>query len=135
MNKRGYLPHNIYVRYDYPGEWENCGRQLYPIFQFAKFKDQYMSKCSLWKDRLVIDGKEFTTAPRSTLTELSQDLQPRNRVEKQNENVPCFYGVTVYSQTYIKSHSSLRVLNILVQNSVFSDPKANSLMMTLLIIG
>ena len=66
--------------------------------QIAKSKEQYKGKCFLWKDRLVIDGKEFTTAPRSNLTELPQDLQPRNTAEKQNDNILCFLvGHCVFS--------------------------------------
>ena len=56
MNKRQYLPPIIFVRYDYPEEWQNCKWQPHPIFKLAKFKDQYKSKCSLQKHRLVIDG-------------------------------------------------------------------------------
>ena len=41
-------------------------------------------------DRLVVDGKEVTTAPRNNLTELPQDLQPRDTAEVQNDNVLCF---------------------------------------------
>ena len=54
----------MYIRYDYPEEWEYCRRQLHPKFVLAKFKEQNKGKCSLQKDRLVIDGKELTTAPR-----------------------------------------------------------------------
>ena len=91
MNKRQYLPPNIYVRYDYPEDWENHRRQLHPIFKLAKSKE-YKGKCFLRKDRLMIDGKEFTTTIRNNVRELFQYLQPRNTVEKQNDNILCSLG-------------------------------------------
>ena len=38
----------------------------------------------------MIDQKEFTTAPRNNLTKLPQNLQPRNKAEKQNVDILCF---------------------------------------------
>ena len=83
------------------------------MFKWAKSKDEYKGKCSLWKDRLAIDGKEFTAALRNNLTELPQDIQPRNTAEKQNDNMLCFWVVIVYFPTYTKLHSRLRVLSSL----------------------
>ena len=102
INKRQYLLHRIHVRYGYPEEWENHRRQLHPIFKLEKSQEQYKGKCSLRKNRLVIDGKEFTTAPRKNLTELSQDLKPRTQAGKQNENVLHF----------LDSHSAFSNLKI-----------------------
>ena len=92
MNKSQYLPPNIYVRYHYPEEWQNCWRQLHPIFKLTKSKEQHKGKCSLWKDSIVINEKEFTTALMNKLIVLLQDFQPRNTAEKQNDSVLCFLG-------------------------------------------
>ena len=92
MNNRQYLLANISVGFDYPEKWKTCRRQLCPIFQLAKSKDQYKYNYSFQKDRLIIDGKEFTAAPRSNLAELTQNVQPRNTAEKQNESILCFLG-------------------------------------------
>ena len=101
MNKKQYLPPDIYVRYDYPEEWENHRRQICPIFKLAKAMEQYKGKCSIMKDRLVIDGKESSTAPRNNLTELPQYLQPKSIVEKQNDNILCFLvGHSVFSNLH-----------------------------------
>ena len=40
----------------------------------------------------MTDGKEFTTPSKNNSTELPQDLQPRNTVEKQNDNILCSLG-------------------------------------------
>ena len=92
INQRQYLPPSIYVRHDYPKEWENLRRQLHSIFKLAKSKEQCKDNSSFYKERLVCNGKMFTTAPRKNSKELPQNLQPRNALEKQNKSVFCFLG-------------------------------------------
>ena len=69
LQGRKHLPKGIYVNEDLPEDWDDRRQVLKPIFTLAK-KDKKVQKVSWKKDKLVIDGKEYTAAPVSNLSEL-----------------------------------------------------------------
>lgn len=87
-----FLPRGIYVTEDYPDEWLERRRLLKPILHLARNNPKYKYKSKLVKDKLIIDGKQFTIAPRNNLHELPVDLTPADSCEKRDKSTIAFLG-------------------------------------------
>lgn len=92
MNNRSYIPKGIYINEDYPQEWIDRRRLLKPILNKARSLPAYKFNSFLTKDKLVIDGKQFTVAPNNNLCDLPKDIVPSETCEKRNENTIAFLG-------------------------------------------
>jgi ribA/ribD-fused uncharacterized protein len=91
MRNRLQLPDRVYVHEDFPPEIEERRRILRPIFNKAKKMQEYKGKCRLSFDKLVLNGKSFTVAPRNNLNKLPPALQPRASAEKENDSTIVFF--------------------------------------------
>ena len=67
LKNRKYLARGVYVSEDFPEEWNNRRRVLRPIFNAAKLK----FKTRMSKDKLIIDGKPYTAAPVSNISQVN----------------------------------------------------------------
>ena len=65
-------------------------RKLYPIYRMAKNMDKYKSKVSLREDTLLINNQPYNV---DTLSDLPEDLHPRNMCEKSDEKCLVFGGL------------------------------------------
>ena len=91
-NKMHYLSPYIHVRYDYP-KTVKIARGNYAQFSYwPSLRNSTKVNAPSGRIGEWIDEKDFTTAPCKNVTELPQDLQPRNTAEKSNESVHCFLG-------------------------------------------
>ena len=91
MKNRMQLPHMVFVREDFPVEIENRRRVLRPIFNKARKSEKYKGKCRLIYDKLVLQGKSYTVAPKNNLDTLPLELQPRRAAERENESTIVFF--------------------------------------------
>jgi ribA/ribD-fused uncharacterized protein len=91
LQNRGQLPHNIFVREDYPEEIENRRRVLRPIFNNARKMQKYKGKCRLTVDKLIIDSRTYTVAPLNNLDKLPADLNLRKSAEREDERSLAFF--------------------------------------------
>lgn len=102
LNGRSYLPTGIYVSEDYPDEWNDRRQLLRPILNHARRIPKYQHSCRLVRDKLVVDGKQFTVAPFNNLSELPPDIIPAHSCEKRDENTIAFLGPhSVYSNFHL----------------------------------
>lgn len=92
LNKRSYLPSGVFVSEDFPEEWVDRRRMLRPILNQAKSKPKYKNCSFLTRDKLIIDGKQYTVAPFNNLAQLPPDLKASSSCEVRNDNVIAFLG-------------------------------------------
>lgn len=98
MNKRSFLPKRIYVSENFPEEWLDPRRLLRPIHNLARQIPAYREKTFMSRDKLIIDGKQYTVAPINNLCTLPSDIIPSNSCEVKNEHTIAFLGPhSVYS--------------------------------------
>lgn len=98
LKNRSYLPKGVYVSEDYPEEWLDRRQLLRPILMQARKSAKYKDSCFLSRDKLLIDGKQFTIAPVNNLTELPAELTPSTTCERKDNNTIAFLGPhSVYS--------------------------------------
>lgn len=92
MSRRSFLPAGVYVREDFPDEWIDRRRLLRPILNLAKRHPRYKDSSFLSRDKLIIDGKQYTISPRHNLAELPSDLKPSSSCEIRNDHTIAFLG-------------------------------------------
>lgn len=103
LRNRGQLPHNVFVKEDYPPEIEDRRRMLRPIFNKAKKMDIYKGKCRLNIDKLTIDGYTYTVAPVNNLEKLPQELNPRKSAEREDAKTLVFFTQASPFSNFCKS--------------------------------
>lgn len=97
LGQRSHLPSGIYVSEDYPEEWQERRRLLRPILNLAR-KTSFRDSAFMTRDKLIIDGKQFTVSPINNLAELPLELTPAASCEKRDPNTIAFLGPhSVYS--------------------------------------
>lgn len=92
MGGRSFLPKGVFVTEDFPEEWSERRQLLKPILQLARDNPKYRYKSKLVKDKLLIDGKQYTVVPGNNLHELPSDIIPAKACEKRDENTIAFLG-------------------------------------------
>lgn len=103
LRNRGQLPHNVFVKEDFPPEIEERRRVLRPIFNKAKNMDKYKGKCRLNIDKLIIDGYTYTVAPVNNLEKLPQELNPRKSAEREDAKTVVFFTQASPFSNFCKS--------------------------------
>ena len=56
------LPRGVFIHEDFPEEWVNHRKVLKPLFNAAKWIETLKYKTHLSKDKLIIDGKVYSTS-------------------------------------------------------------------------
>jgi ribA/ribD-fused uncharacterized protein len=79
----------IMVFEDYPREVQTMRQKLWPIYKAAKQMDLFKKSVSMKVDKLVINGKPYTT---NNLHELPTPLLPENRSVKSTDATVVFYS-------------------------------------------
>ena len=92
LENRRYLPTGIRVREDFPEEIEDRRRVLRPILNLAKKNENYKNKVHLSVDKLIVNNRAFTYAPKNNLNELPEDLKPEKAAEREDETTLVFFG-------------------------------------------
>ena len=80
---------NYYINEDYAAETESQRRELYPIVKAARKLPQYKDKVKLNVDKLIVDGKAYTTA---TIHDLPAPLNPENIATRKDDKHVRFFG-------------------------------------------
>ena len=83
-----YKDTNIYLNELFPREIENKRRELYPILRLIKKMDHYRKVSSIVGDRLMINGRGYTT---DTLHTLPDDINIQPLYTKCEDGVTFFY--------------------------------------------
>lgn len=110
LSKRNYLPQGVYVSEDFADEWVDRRRLLRPILNLAKKTPKYKDSAFLTRDKLVINGKQFTVAPTNNLAELPSNLLPSKTCKVQNEGIIAFLGPhSVFSNFHPAKFSEGRI--------------------------
>lgn len=91
LEQRSYLPSGVFVNEDYPEEWKERRRLLRPILNLAK-GSTFRDSTFLTRDKLIVDGKQFTVSPYNNLTELPADLTPAKSCEQRDSHTIAFLG-------------------------------------------
>ena len=92
LENRNCLPNGIRVREDFPDEIEDRRRVLKPILYMAKKNGSYRNKVHLSVDKLIVNNRAFTFAPKNNLNELPEDLKPEKAAEVEDETTLAFFG-------------------------------------------
>ena len=107
LQNRSQLPHDIFVREDFPEEIERRRSILRPVFNTARRMTKYRGKCRLLVDKLIIDGKTYTAAPIRNLDKLPDDLNLRKLAEKEDDRTLAFF---TQSSPFSNFHSASFVI-------------------------
>lgn len=91
LANRAFLPTGVYISEDYPEEWQERRKLLRPILNLAK-RSKYKDSSFMTRDKLVIDGKQFTVAPINNLGDLPSKLVPSSSCEVRNSDIIAFLG-------------------------------------------
>ena len=92
LKEKKSLPTGVYVHEDLPSAYESRRRALRPILNLALSKEKYRGKAHLSMDKLVINKKVYTFAPKNNLHELPDDLRPELTAQKSNPTTLIFFG-------------------------------------------
>ena len=92
LKQKENLPDGVYVHEDLPKEYENRRRALRPILKLALSKESYKGKAHFSLDKLVINKRVYTYAPKNNLHELPADLRPELTAQKSNPTTLIFFG-------------------------------------------
>ena len=93
MQNKKSLPKNVFVSEDYPQEWNDRRKVLRPIFNMLQRTDEYKEKISWKKDKLVVDGKEYSAAPISNIHELNGHINIADSCERKTGTSIVFQGI------------------------------------------
>lgn len=91
LANKAFFPSGVYVSEDFPEEWQERRKLLRPILNSAK-KSKYKDSSFLTRDKLIIDGKQYTVAPVNNLSELPPELTPSASCEVRDSNTIAFLG-------------------------------------------
>ena len=100
LGDRWNLPKGIYVNEDLPEDWNDRRRVLKPIYKLAKRKQNLKEKTHWSKDKLVIEGKEYSVAPTNNISELKDlyNFDLAGTCEIRDANMLLFQGIhSIYS--------------------------------------
>ena len=101
LSNRKALPHAVFVNEDLPEEWKDRRHALRPIYSAAKADSELRNKTTWSKDRLVINSKTYSFAPRYNLHELSDVINIGATCEKPEGDLLVFQGIhSIYSNFY-----------------------------------
>lgn len=92
LRGRSHLPHGVFVSEDLPDEWNNRRRLLRPILARAKELPKYRDSSYISRDKLFINGTQFTVSPINNLCDLPPEIIPSDTCEKKNETTIAFFG-------------------------------------------
>lgn len=92
LEHKSELPSGVFVSEDFPEEWQERRRMLRPLLNCAKQIDKYKDSSLLVRDKLIIDGKQYTVAPRNNLCELPKDIVPSSTCERKDSSTIAFLG-------------------------------------------
>lgn len=92
LRGRSCLPRGVFVTEDFPDEWSEHRQLLKPILQLARDNPKYKYNCKLVRDKLILDGKQYTVSPRNNLHELPGDIIPSQACEKRDDSTIAFLG-------------------------------------------
>ena len=95
------LPRGVYVSEDYPEEWNDRRKILRPIFNAAKRSESLKHKTHMSKDRLYIDGKVFTAAPKCNILEANTLVDVPGTCQRNDDSKVIFLGMhSVFSNLH-----------------------------------
>ena len=92
LRNRKHLPKGIFVNEDLPDEWQNRRKVLKPIFNTAKRMDSLKHKTHMSKDKLIINGKTFSSAPVCNISEANNLLNVKYTCERTDQSKTLFFG-------------------------------------------
>ena len=92
LRHRKMLPKGIYVSEDLPVEWIDRRKVLKPIYNAARRMDLLKQSTKMSKDKLIINGKVYSAAPRNNLGEVSALLNIQSTCQRSNESTTIFLG-------------------------------------------
>lgn len=86
------LQRDVFVSEDFLDEWVNRRRLLRPLWYKAKSILKFRDGTFLTRDKLIIDGKQYTVAPKNNLNELPKEINPAETCEQRDEKTIAFLG-------------------------------------------
>lgn len=92
LRGRSHLPRGVTVHEDLPEEWNERRRLLRPILARAKEIPKFKDSSFLSRDKLIINGVQYTVSPVNNLCELPLEIKPSDTCEKKNETTIAFFG-------------------------------------------
>ena len=92
LRHRKMLPKGIYVSEDLPVESIDRRKVLKPIYNAAHRMDSLKQSTKMSKDKLIINGKVYSAAPRNNLGEVSALLNIQSTCQRSNESTTIFLG-------------------------------------------
>lgn len=104
MGGRSYMPKGVFITEDFPEEWLDRRRLLKPILQRARDIPKYRHCSKLVRDKLIIEGKQFTVAPRNNLCELPSEIVPSKSCEKRDDYTIAFLGLHSVFSNFHTAH-------------------------------
>ena len=82
---------SFYVAEDYPSVIASQRRQLFPVYKAAKDLPMYHRKVSMRGEKLILDGKQYTS---QTVCNVPAQIHPANLAQRTNNDVLVFGGST-----------------------------------------
>ena len=134
LRSRKRLPKGIYVTEDLPEEWADRRKILKPIFNAAR-RDNSLKDTTKWsKDRLFINGQEFSAGPRSNLSEVNTIIDTRGTCQKGDASKEIFLGThspfsNLHMSDFTLSNRKYSCVEQFIQSKkaiMFNDDIANS---------
>lgn len=92
LGNKACLPSDAFVSEDFPEEWVNRRRLLRPMWRKARSIPKFKDGAYLSRDKLFIDGKQFTVAPWNNLHELPKEIIPSETCERRDDQTVAFLG-------------------------------------------
>ena len=101
LKNRKYLARGVYVSEDFSEEWNDRRRVLRPIFNAAKCNEKLKSKTHMSKDKLIIDGKPYTAASVSNISQGNTYIDVTSTCQHSDDSKTIFLGShSPYSNLY-----------------------------------
>ena len=131
------LSNGVFVTEDFPTEWIDRRRVLRPLFQKLKNMEEYKTKTSLSRDKLIVSGKVYTAGPVSNINELNNILDLSSTCERRDDQTIAFHGIhSVFSNFHPAPFRQNGILFPTAEHSIqyykadlFSDDLAKSRIM------
>ena len=82
---------SFYVAEDYPSVIASQRRQLFPVYKAAKDLPMYHRKVSMRGEKLILDGKQYTS---QTVCNVPAQIHPAKLAQRTNNDVLVFGGST-----------------------------------------
>ena len=103
LENKSKLPRGVYVSEDLPDEWLDCRKVLKPIYNAAKRMEKFKQSTFLSRDKLIINGKAYTTEDVGSLESL---IDMPNTCQRADTEKIVFQGChSVYSNLHLVNFS------------------------------